>query len=121
MSSEIIKVLDALCEKFGIVIDWTNNNVLPYVEQLCQKFIVWEISTSLAWIGIALFSTVIMLILAIIIYKTGDWEGMEWVCFMFVLIVTVLICGTQIFDIIECKTFPEKTIYDYIKTYSNMR
>lgn len=30
MSEEVIKILDALAEKFGLAIDWTSANVLPY-------------------------------------------------------------------------------------------
>ena len=45
ISNEIIQVLEYLAEKIGITIDWTNNNVLPYVEQLCKKFIEWEYTT----------------------------------------------------------------------------
>ena len=39
MSEQIIKVLDSVCEKFGIAIDWTNNNVLPYIQQLGDKIV----------------------------------------------------------------------------------
>lgn len=31
MSQEIINVLDNLGEKFGIAIDWSNENILPYL------------------------------------------------------------------------------------------
>ena len=44
VSSEIIEVLDYLGEKFGIAIDWTSNNVLPYLQTLADKFIKWEIT-----------------------------------------------------------------------------
>lgn len=43
MSEEIIKVLDALSEKFGIAIDWTGENVLPYVEEFLPKITNWLI------------------------------------------------------------------------------
>ena len=29
ISQQVIKVLDAVCDKFGIAIDWTSNNVIP--------------------------------------------------------------------------------------------
>ena len=32
MSNEIIKVLDALSDKLGIAVDWTSENVLPYLQ-----------------------------------------------------------------------------------------
>ena len=50
LSNEIIKVLEYLGEKIGITIDWTSNNAIPYLEQLCGKFIKWEIGTSIGWI-----------------------------------------------------------------------
>ena len=63
VSSEIIEVLDYLGEKFGIAIDWTSNNVLPYLQTLADKFIKWEISTSIVWIVIAAFVIVAMIVL----------------------------------------------------------
>lgn len=115
LSDEVIKILDYLCDKIGITIDWTSNNVFPYIEQLCEKFINWEISTSIAWMVIMCVATVLSLIFAIIINKVSDWDGFEWVIFGSVLAATILVCGVQIFDIIECKTFPEKVIYEYIQ------
>lgn len=37
LSDQIISVLDALCEKFGIAIDWTSQNVIPYIQLLAKK------------------------------------------------------------------------------------
>ena len=50
MSEEVIKILDALAEKFGLAIDWTSANVLPYLQQLCDKCVMYEIVTSVIWI-----------------------------------------------------------------------
>ena len=52
MSDEVIKVIDALAEQFGIVIDWSSANVIPYLQQLCAKYITYEIITSIVWIVI---------------------------------------------------------------------
>lgn len=49
MSDEVIKVIDALAERFGIVIDWSSENVIPYLQQLCDKYITYEIITSIVW------------------------------------------------------------------------
>lgn len=121
ISEEIIEVLEYLCEKLGVTIDWTSQNVLPYLEQLCNKFIAWEISTSFAWIAIMGFITIATLVAAIIIHKTCDMQGVEWVIFGGVCIISISVIGCQIFDIIECNTFPEKTIYDYIKYHINLK
>lgn len=31
MSDEIIKILDDLGQRFGVVIDWSSENVMPYL------------------------------------------------------------------------------------------
>ena len=122
VSSEIIEVLDYLGEKFGIAIDWTNNNVLPYLQTLVDKFIQWEISTSILWIAIAIF--VIVMTITLINLKgfreiNEETYGMLWVpAGLLILGFFVVIC-VQIFDIIECNMFPEKVLYDFIKTMLN--
>ena len=124
VSSEIIEVLDYLGEKFGIAIDWTSNNVLPYLQALVDKFIKWEISTSIVWIVIAAFVIAVMIVL---INLKGFREineetyGMLWVpAGLLILGFFVAICF-QIFDIVECNVFPEKVLYDFIKIMLNQK
>ena len=118
VSSEIIEVLDYLGEKFGIAIDWTSNNVLPYLQTLADKFIKWEISTSIVWIVIATFVIVAMIVL---INLKGIREineetyGMLWISIIVLIIVSFIVICIQIFDIVECNLFPEKALYDFIK------
>ena len=122
ISSEIIEVLDYIGEKFGIAIDWTSNNVLPYLQTLVDKFIQWEISTSILWIAIAVF--VIAMIITLMNLKgfreiNEETYGMLWApAGLLILGFFVVIC-VQIFDIIECNIFPEKVLYDFIKTMLN--
>lgn len=123
VSDEIIKVLEYLCSKIGITIDWTNNNVLPYIEQICAKFIKWEIATSVTWIALAIASTVIVfLIRKSIIASDKDYTFYDDLVFFVnlafygALFVSIIVIGEQAFDIVECCTFPEKTIYDYVQS-----
>ena len=116
ISDEIIKVLEYMCDKVGVTIDWTSNNVLPYVQQLGEKFIRWEIGTSISWIVISIISVVV----TFLIVKFTDMDGLESLIFATVIILATIIIGCQIFDIIECYTFPEKAIYDYIQEYLRM-
>ena len=113
ISSQIIEIINDLCAKFGMVIDWSEENVLPYVQTLLAKFISWEIATSLAWIGIALFAILFGIVLIICDQKVLETEICTVVSIV-VMGIALLVIGTQIFDIIECKVFPEKTIYDYV-------
>ena len=122
VSSEIIEVLDYLGEKFGIAIDWTSNNVLPYLQTLVNKFIKWEISTSIVWIAIAAF--IIVMTITLINLKgfreiNEETYGMLWVPAGLLILGFFIVICVQIFDIIECNIFPEKVLYDFIKTMLN--
>lgn len=120
ISNEIIEVLDYLCEKFGIAIDWTNQNIMPYLEQLFTKFIAWELSTSIAYIVIFAIIAVILTIVLIWSART-DVTLSEIICVPIILGIISLIAGigVQVFDIIECNVFPEKVLFDYIQTTLN--
>ena len=120
ISNEIIEVLDYLCNKFGIAIDWTNQNIMPYLEQLFTKFIAWELSTSIAYIVIFAIIAVILTVVLIWSDRT-DEELTEMIITPIVLIIIGLIAGigVQVFDIIECNVFPEKVLFDYIQTALN--
>ncbi len=115
VSDQIIEVLNYLGRQLGITIDWTADNVLPYVNTLCEKFIAWEISTSWMWIGIMGALVVLSLIASIIITKVWDWESIEWWIFAGVCVVAFIVIGVQVYDIITCYVFPEMKIYEYIK------
>ena len=122
ISSEIIEVLDYLGEKFGIAIDWTSNNVLPYLQTLVDKFIKWEISTSIVWIVIAAFVIVAMIVLINlkrIREINEETYGMLWIPIIALILASFMIICVQIFDIIECNIFPEKALYDFIKVILN--
>lgn len=126
ISQEIIAILNDLCEKFGIAIDWTADNILPYVQTLCEKFIQFEIWTSVFWIALMWSVLLVLWIIATpcwINANKKDWDlsegGFVLTCaFIAMALVwslsTVAVTGVQVFDIIEATVFPEKTIYDYI-------
>lgn len=50
MSTEIIKVFDYIGEKMGIAIDWTQENIMPYLEDLVQRFVKLNIIEDMIWI-----------------------------------------------------------------------
>lgn len=52
MSDEIIKVIDAIAEKFGIMIDWTAENVMPLITETLEQLIRYKQITYGIWIAI---------------------------------------------------------------------
>ena len=124
-SQEIINVLDYLGRKFGMAIDWTSENVMPYIEDLCSRYIRFEINTSIAWIiccvGVMVLAGIVWAISGIVHARTkGDVsEGilaMSMVCFWVALAVSVVVGMYQAYNIIECCTIPEKIILEYLET-----
>ena len=123
MSKEIIEVLDALSDRLGMSIDWTQNNIIPYLQEICNKYVNYEIATSIVWIVVG----VLLLVAAIWAVKkaieinndTSIDEDVTalLVCMLVVLAVALSVIGMitileQVFDIITCYTFPEKIIIE---------
>ena len=123
MSKEIIEVLDALSDRLGMSIDWTQNNIIPYLQEISSKYVNYEIATSIVWIVVG----VLLLVAAIwavkkVIEVNNDTSIDEdvtalLVCMLVVLAVALSATGIitileQVFDIITCYTFPEKIIIE---------
>lgn len=123
VSDQIIAVMNDLCQKFGIAIDWSSENVMPYLTELAGKYISYEIATSIAWAAIL---GMILLVSAIICknaFKTDsdDFKFCMTLITVFATIIFIAVFSTQTFDIIECLTIPEKTIIEYISTLLRQR
>lgn len=126
MSDEVIKILDALTERLGLAIDWSSSNVLPYFQQLCNKYIKYEIATSIIWIVIGM---VLLLGGRYLSKKIKYTIDMFWSVndLMIIALIVMVLLGsymivTQIFDIATCITFPEKMIfYELQNIYSSYK
>ncbi len=126
LSKEIINVLDYLCGKFGIAIDWTSENVMPYLEDLCGRYIEYEVYTSLAWC-VVLAAIIAVVGLGWVIGSIVDRFSRSMshipevfsVLFFVFLAIGFIVWAVQAFDIIECYTIPEKTILEYLKFLMN--
>lgn len=134
VSEQIIQVIDALCKKFGIAVNWTNDNVIPYVQTLCGKLIKYEIATSVAWIVMMLLLSIASIVIAkkvSPILKRGredeDYDECGWtvltvfcaIGFVLVNLATVIVVSEQVVDIIKCLTFPEMYIFEYVGALIN--
>ena len=116
-SSQFIEVLDALCEKFGIAVDWTSQNVVPYLTDLAARIITYEIWTSAAWIVIAAIVFLIAWKMTKNMCKAGrlDYEWVSgWVVRIFIGVFCFILIVFQVFDIIEALALPEKTLYYFV-------
>lgn len=129
MSEEIIKVLDALAEKFELAFDWTSANIIPYLEQLCDKYVNYEIATSVIWLLFGIIVGVIGFViykyvnknkeLGVYRYETIDDDyfirRLIYCGVIGIFVISVVIIIIQIFDITTCFYFPEKIIIKELK------
>ena len=125
-SEQTISILDYICNKFGVVIDWTSDNVWPMVEMLAGKYIKWEIASSILWIILFFISIIICTIgikLIIKHIKNSSYVDEMWVAFCVFISLGIfgLACGiaAQAFDIARCIVFPELEIFEYLKETLN--
>lgn len=129
VSEQIIQVIDALCEKFGIAVDWTSQNIIPYIESLGRKLITYEICTSAALIALMLLMSTACIVGTKKLYpvfkkgiKEQDYYEVGWsvsavlalIATIGIYIATFTVCICQVGDIIKCITFPEMYIFEYV-------
>ena len=127
-SKELITVFDYLAQKLGIAIDWTNENVMPYLKDLAARFIEHEILHSygvvIAWAAFLLFFTLWLIPSHLVARKVYDFDWgyaisyiavCAWIGFIVCVIGTVAAAVYEGFHIIECYNMPEKVIIDYIE------
>jgi uncharacterized Tic20 family protein len=131
-SSEVITILDELAKRFGIVIDWTAENVMPYITDLGSRFVSYTLVTTIVSLSIKI---IILLVGIFTLYKCGKWiienegkanENVEIGMAIFTVaaivltgiafLVLILTGWFNIKTIIACNYIPETIIIDYIKT-----
>ena len=143
MSEEIIKVFDYIGDKLGIAIDYTQENIQPYLEDLWHRFITYEIViNSLQFVG-SFIITLICLYFILRFFKAkkkaynGEIDSLFYqetsnsyynyveLCGSGIVIIIIsctlfLIFGIstifQLSNLIELSIIPEKFILELVKT-----
>ena len=99
---------------------------MPYIKELFERFIKFEIGTSILYIALSIFVCIIVGIVAIISHKYAkdvdfnDSFVVSYVCWVssFAVVVlsiaAIIVIGNQVYDIIQAIYLPEKTLYDFI-------
>lgn len=129
MSEEIIKVLDELGKRFGIMIDWSNQNIVPYLQELLKRFIYYRNITACVWIVISIAMTIGGIVLFKFLNKwkksdnynkgyCSDDEFLAAMGYIFSICMIALGIGLilgNIFGIVKNVCMPEMVVYEYIK------
>lgn len=112
------QTLQELAKQFGLALDWSNNNVIPYLQDLAQRVITYEFRSSIFWIVIGAIFILIGIVIVILEIRSGvdDVIGFTVFVAVFLWFAGIWIVGAQINDIILCGTLPEKILLRYIQT-----
>lgn len=119
-SKQFIEICNFLASQMGIMIDWTSENIVPYMQDFSDRFIKYEISTSVVWIVIMIIIPLILFVLAKMAtkeyYESDYAEGVlmiiAWMFFSFSCITSFVVVIIQIFHIIKAVNIPEQLIIE---------
>lgn len=134
MSEEVIKILDDLSQRFGIAIDWSSQNILPYLQDLMTRLIQYKNIQAIIWIVVSVIMFILVGIILRVALKYIDkyydrdeyssvydedralakvfaWFIAGIFIFAFMLVITLNIRG-----LIQNIYLPEATIIEYIKS-----
>ena len=121
ISSEITNVLNDLGSRFGVVIDWSSQNVVPYVQDLVSRIAKLEMCNSI----IAIVCGVACLIVTILIirFSVKHWEDCIEEVVGTSLVIIFILCLVGMFTLIPIGVngltkaiyLPELTAIEYIQ------
>lgn len=114
------KMLEKLAEQFGLALDFSKENVIPYLQQLAERVVRYETGTSIAWLIVGLILLVGGLILIILAIKNADEWGTDVLAGLLIVGIVMCIFGLpmifqQVEDLIACRYLPEKILLRYAK------
>lgn len=122
MSTEIIKVLDDLSKRFGVAIDWTDKNVMPYLQDLYVRYIRYRMCGAVLWLVVGIILLIIGVKCFIWLKKyydddkrydsTSEMDGFALFCGITTLCISVPMILWNVNSIILCATLPEKMIIE---------
>lgn len=116
------ELLEELGKQFGLIVDWSNSNVMPYLQDLSSRVVRYEFITSLFWAVIGIIISITGIILILRGFKKAATEGagpdeeIEVLIGVIMTIIAIIITISQIHDIILCTYLPEKVILAYLKS-----
>ena len=119
MSTEM---LQKLAEKFGLMLDWSSSTAIPYLQQLAERVVRFEVGQSIFWMIIGIIFIIVGIGLFVFVYKKCkaeeyfDEEILFWISLVGVICIVagVIIIGCQVYDLVTCYYLPEKILFRYV-------
>ena len=134
MGEEVIKVLKHLGDQFGVAIDWSSANIMPYLNDLMGRIVKYGIYINIYNIFFNIFCIALFVGITVVLYKLANRAikkpensednlaealSIAYVvsCVATVVVIVVGIVGISdsVTNIIELNTVPEKYVIEMIQ------
>lgn len=123
MSSEMINVLNKLAEKFGVMIDWTSDNLAPYLTELYSRIVTYN---RFVYTAGEIIGAVVLIVCGVLIYRMYKRARNEWGEYgvfetivtnaaAFISIVAAALMIKHIGNALSAWILPEKLILQMLK------
>lgn len=70
-SEQFKEVVEVICDKLGVAIDWTQENIIPYIMEVCKRYVTLNIVEEALFVLFGVIMVVVGAILARSLYKGG--------------------------------------------------
>lgn len=121
MDNQIISVLNALCEKIGIAVDWTTENVGPQIETLLEQYARYLTVNNIAGLVASVAVLSLGILSGCILYRSiqndgfatdgyDDFTGLGWLCLTICILGIIFgLAGliVTVNAVIKCFTIPQ--------------
>lgn len=107
MDNQYVQVLDAICDKLGIAVDWSSQNIVPQIQDVLTRYgkYLFGVSTAQVVIGfIMIVAAIILLFLVIVSYNKKGWAYGDYgvsgtAGVLVVIMILLLMIGLHLFGV----------------------
>lgn len=114
-SEQLIFLIDEFAKRIGVAIDWTSANAMPYLQELSERYVAYELSLYGIGTGLALLGLFVG-IWCFVKALSMDWGDDFIVCTLALFMGLLSIAGLFYFVPIVLKLIfiPELYIYEQL-------
>lgn len=71
----LMELIDNFAKGMGVVIDWTSNNVIPYIQDLLNRYVSYQITMCSMGVGLSFLGVIATIILIRLTYLLVEREN----------------------------------------------
>lgn len=116
-SQALAKVLEYIVNSLGGVINDKGADTIEYIKTLGSEIVAYKLGIAYMWEVVAIVAAIVGITMLIIGFVKCE-DSCLWIGGI-ALVAAITVAIINGYTIIECKTFPEKVILDYLEELYN--